>query len=151
MRLRFEQLVPVQRERLFRFHEQPEHLQLLLERRRTFRLLRHGGSIEPGNVTWVVDSIVRLPVVMAFEHVVLDRPWRFEEQMIHGPFEYFRHNHLFEEAGDATQVIDEIELRLRAWLGGEPLTRLVVAPHVTRIFRFRHRELLRLVREGRFC
>lgn len=148
MRLCFEQVVPLSRERLFRFHELPEHLGLLLERRRGFRLLSHGHSIERGNVTWVADSIAELPVVMAFEHVLVDRPSCFEEHMIHGPFDHFRHRHVFEEATEGTRVVDEIELRLRCWLGGELGTRLVVAPHMERIFRFRHRELLRLVREG---
>ncbi|MEQ1891620.1 MAG: hypothetical protein ABL998_03685 [Planctomycetota bacterium] len=148
MRLRFEQLVELPRERLFRFHCDPGNLALLLGRRRGFRVLRHGGSIAPGRETWVIDELCRLPVTMGFRHVALDAPSSFEEHMLHGPFARFAHRHVFAESGAATRVIDELDVRLPWWLGGELALRLLVARHLRAAFEFRQRELVRLVHEG---
>jgi ligand-binding SRPBCC domain-containing protein len=50
----------------------------------------------------------------------MDRPRFFQDRMTAGPFASFEHDHLFEEAGGATIMRDEI--RFRAPLG--PIGRL---------------------------
>lgn len=148
MRLRFEQTLQIPRERLFRFHCDPANLALLLERRRGFRMLRHAGGIEPGSETWVIDEFCLLPVTLGFRHVALDAPNSFEEHLVHGPFARFAHRHVFVDAGAGTRVIDELDVSLPWWLGGELAQRWLVAGHLRAAFEFRQRELARLVREG---
>jgi len=133
---------------LFRFHCDPSNLAALLGRRRGFSVLRHGGGIEPGCETWVIDSFGGLPVTMGFRHVALDAPNGFEEHMFHGPFARFAHRHVFVESGAATRVIDELDVSLPWWLGGEFGLRTLVAGHLRAAFAFRQRELTRLVREA---
>jgi len=78
--LRFEQIVPVRRELLFAFHEDPRNLALLFRGSRRFRLLAHAGHIRPGAVTRVEYALhPLLPVAMAFEHDLCEPPLRFGE------------------------------------------------------------------------
>ena len=121
---------------------------MLLERRRGFRVLRHAGGIEPGHETWVIDEFCRLPVTLGFRHVALAAPNSFEEHLVHGPFARFAHRHVFAESGASTRVIDELDVGLPWWLGGELAQRWLVAGHLQAAFEFRQRELARLVREG---
>jgi ligand-binding SRPBCC domain-containing protein len=44
----------------------------------------------------------------------LDAPRRFVDEMVRGPFAFFRHEHLFEEAGRLTRMTDVVELRTRS-------------------------------------
>jgi ligand-binding SRPBCC domain-containing protein len=148
MLFRFEQLVPLPREVVFRFHANPAQLALLLEHRRGFRLLGHEGHIRPGAMTRVVDPFGPLPVAMAFEHVLLDPPSVFEERMVHGPFERFVHRHEFHPEAGGTRLVDLLDIALPPWLGGETGMRLVAGPHIRRAFAHRHAELLRLARDG---
>ena len=148
VRIRFEQLVTASRERLFRFHSDPRNLAMLMGRRSGFRVVRCSNGIEPGSVTEVVDRVAGVPIRMVFRHQRCEPPHLFEEHLIRGPFAHFRHVHRFEAEGDATRVIDEIDLRAPWWLGGELGLRLVTLPRIRRVFAARQVELLRLIDAG---
>jgi ligand-binding SRPBCC domain-containing protein len=151
MRLRFEICLPASLATVFEFHEDPSHLALILKGRESFRLLRHDGSIAPGSMTWFQETIAALvPVTMGFRHTLLERPYGFSEEMVHGPFERFIHSHhfihsnQFAETHEGTKVVDVLELSLPWYYGGELLTRHLIAPVVRRMFEQRH-AALRLV------
>lgn len=149
MHLRFEQIVPVPRERLFAFHEDPRNLAVLFRASRSFRLLAHTGHIRAGAVTRVEYALHPLvPVAMAFEHFLYEPPLRFGERMLHGPFAEFVHVHAFDDLGEATRLRDELDVRLPAWLGGEAAMRLSAAGQLRAVFDLRHAELLKLAAEG---
>jgi ligand-binding SRPBCC domain-containing protein len=58
---------------------------------------------------------------------------RFVDRQVVGPYLWWRHEHRFEPAGDATRVVDIVEYRPRAaWL-----TRRFVRRDVERIFEYR--------------
>ncbi|WP_417389295.1 SRPBCC family protein [Gimesia sp.] len=146
MELCFEQTVPAERETLFRFHENPAHLGLLLAEWPGFRLLRHAGNIQPGAETWVEQRIAGcLPVVMGFRHDRYEPGKRFGETMFHGPFSCFSHIHEFEEAPAGTIVRDVLNVELAWQFGGALMTRTIVAKNLGAAFAFRHRSLQRLV------
>jgi ligand-binding SRPBCC domain-containing protein len=146
MRLRFQVSVPVDLATVFKFHEDPAHLALLLKGRESFRLLRHDGSIAPGSMTWVQETIATLvPVTMGFRHTLLEPPRGFTEEMVHGPFERFVHVHQFAESKKGTEVIDILELSLPWHYGGELVTRRFVAPVIQKVFEHRHAALRRVL------
>ncbi|WP_417378768.1 SRPBCC family protein [Gimesia sp.] len=146
MELCFEQTVPAERETLFRFHEDPAHLGLLLAEWPGFRLLRHAGHIQPGAETWVEQRVAGcLPVVMGFRHDLYEPGHRFGETMIHGPFSRFSHIHEFDETSAGTIVRDMLNVELAWQFGGALITRTVVEKNLHAAFAFRHCSLLRLV------
>jgi len=149
MEFRFEQLVSVPRETLFRFYENPAHLKLLHAGRTDFRLLQHDSSIRPGATIWVEQTIAGcIPMVMGFRHIVYEPPCLFGEEMIHGPFSLFKHIHEFEEVGEKTIVRDILNVTLKWPYGGEIGTRLFAAASIRFLFAFRSRALQRLADSG---
>lgn len=149
MEFRFEHLVSIPRETLFRFYENPAHLSLLHADLPDFRMLHHEGTIRPGAVIWVEQTIAGcIPLVMGFRHFVYEPPGLFGEEMIHGPFSTFKHIHEFEQVGDATRVRDRLEISLAWPYGGELGTRLFAAASIRSLFAYRSRALQHLADSG---
>jgi ligand-binding SRPBCC domain-containing protein len=149
MCFRFETIIPVFRETVFAFHENPEHLELLHTGWSKIRLLSHERKVVIGAETWIEMTLAGcLPMVFGFRHTLFEPPVRFGEQAIHGPFTLFKHIHEFEELPGGTLVRDLIEVRLPWQYGAETIVARVVAPCITRMFHKRSRALGRLAREG---
>lgn len=152
MLLQFEHRVPVPREAVFRFHEAPANLAMLLRNWPGFRLLRHDANILPGTTTWFEQTIARcVPVVLGFRHTIYEPPYRFAEELIHGPFRRFTHTHEFEAAGEWTLMRDILEVELPWQYGGQLGTRLFVTRPLRGVFAHRHRALDWLVASGVLC
>ena len=65
---------------------------------------------------------------------------RFVDRQLTGPYLWWRHEHRFEAAGEATRVIDDVQYLPRAaWI-----TRRVVKRDVERIFEYRQAALQRM-------
>lgn len=154
MQLRFEQVVPVPRARLFAFHSDPANLGVLLAGWRGFELLAHPGTIAPGSVVRLRQRVGPLAFELAFEHFVLEPPERFGERQVAGPFARFEHVHEFADAPGgpgATRIVDRVDFALPWHLGGRLAERLVAAPELARFFEFRRAAYARLVAEGRLA
>jgi ligand-binding SRPBCC domain-containing protein len=68
---------------------------------------------------------------------------RFVDRQVAGPYLWWRHEHRFEPAGDATRMIDTVDYRPRAaWLTGGRVGR-----DVERIFAYRQAALLQIFPE----
>jgi ligand-binding SRPBCC domain-containing protein len=59
-----------------------------------------------------------LPFTMTSRITELERPVRFVDEQVRGPFRRFRHEHLFEAAGGDTVMIDRITFAAPFWLLG---------------------------------
>ncbi|WP_040164039.1 SRPBCC family protein [Microbacterium gorillae] len=70
----------------------------------------------------------------------LDRPHRFVDAQVRGPFRSFRHTHTFVREGDQTVMTDEIELASPVF--GRLAERLVLVPYLRRLIRRRNAHLL---------
>jgi ligand-binding SRPBCC domain-containing protein len=74
-----------------------------------------------------------MPILWRSRIDVWEPGFRFVDRQITGPYLWWRHEHRFEPAGDATRVIDHVEYLPRAaWMTGR-----VVRRDVERIFRYR--------------
>lgn len=73
-----------------------------------------------------------------------ERPYRFQDEMTHGLFAYFIHDHRFQEEAGATHMIDE--LRFASPLGplGKLVDRLVLREHMKRFLDERNQNLKRV-------
>ena len=150
MRFVHEQFIPLPRERVFAFHENPANLALIQQTGPRFELLSHGENLQPGSQTWVnVYALGVIPMRMGFEHFVYEPPGLFGERMIRGPLRTFEHRHGFEEHQGGTLLRDEIEVGLPWYLGGELVTHLFMAPMLRKVFRARGQSLLKLAEEGK--
>ena len=149
MNLQFEQTVAIPRDRLFAFHQDPENLRRLIGESKTMRLSEHEGNIEAGSKTVMAQRVMGVWLTMVFEHFVFESPMRFGERMVRGPFKTFEHIHEFESTEeDGTILRDRLVVRLKWFMGGELITRLIVGPMLRKAFADRHRNLEKLIADG---
>ena len=67
----------------------------------------------------------------------LDRPNSFVDEQVRGPFDAFRHEHLFEPDGESTVMRDVFRFRLPGGRPGQLVARTVVAPYLRKLLRER--------------
>ena len=73
----------------------------------------------------------------------LDRPHRFVDEQVRGPFRRFHHVHTFRQEGDETVMTDAVTLASPIF--GRLAERLVLVPYLRRLLRQRNEFLVREV------
>src|SRR5690348_7108593 len=68
-----------------------------------------------------------LPWRMTSRITSIERPHRFVDEQVRGPFGHFRHEHLFTSEQGATRMVDRIEFSAPLGLIGRMIERLVLA------------------------
>lgn len=149
MKLRFEQHIGLDRETVFRFHENPANLTLLMVHWPAFRLIEHEATIRPGVKMHVAERLGPFWIPMTFEHFLYEPPHRFGERQFKGPFRKCEHVHEFVETATGTTITDHLDVELPWWMGGELAMRLLVGPRIHRLFAFRKQAYLSLEQSGR--
>ncbi|WP_060915374.1 SRPBCC family protein [Microbacterium oleivorans] len=99
-----------------------------------------GGAIGLGeSVTWRARHF-GVVWKMTSRITDLDRPHRFVDEQVRGPFRSFHHEHRFERTGDVTVMTDTVTLRspLLGWIV-EPL---LLRPYLQRLIRTRNTVLV---------
>jgi ligand-binding SRPBCC domain-containing protein len=64
-----------------------------------------------------------------------ERPRRFVDEQVAGPFRSLRHEHLFEANGGGTRLTDRVRIEVGWGVLGWLAERLVVGPHLQRVLR----------------
>ncbi|MGH9233400.1 MAG: SRPBCC family protein [Acidimicrobiales bacterium] len=95
------------------------------------------GTIRLGEtVTWRATHF-RIPFTLTSRVTELERPHRFVDEQVRGPFRSFHHEHLFEALDGATRMIDHIRfdapIRPIGWL----VERAVLASYLQKLIAVR--------------
>jgi ligand-binding SRPBCC domain-containing protein len=61
----------------------------------------------------------------------MERPRRFVDEQVAGPFRYWRHIHSFEAEADGTRMLDEIDYETPIGLVGHVADRLLLNRYLT--------------------
>lgn len=77
----------------------------------------------------------------------LERPHRFVDSQVRGPFRSFVHEHTFQDLGGSTVMVDTITLA--APVLGRPAEALVLVPYIRHLVRARNDYLLAVLDSGR--
>jgi ligand-binding SRPBCC domain-containing protein len=80
---------------------------------------------------------------MTSEIAELERPHRFVDRQVRGPFASFRHEHVFRQEGATTVMTDVIEVGSPVF--GRLAERLVLVPYLRRLIRQRNAHLVSLL------
>jgi ligand-binding SRPBCC domain-containing protein len=149
MNLCFETHVPVSRDKVFRFFQNPARLEVLHAGWPRVRVLHHENQVRIGAQTWVEVTLGGcIPIVLGFRHTLFESPVRFGEVAIHGPFSKFTHVHEFTERDGMTVVRDLLEVCWPWCYGGKAVLRYSVVPAIRRMFQHRAEVLIRLANNG---
>lgn len=74
----------------------------------------------------------------------MDPPGRFVDEQVTGPFESWRHVHLFEGEANGTRMMDRIDYETPFGVGGRAIDRLFLANYLTRLILQRNDYIKRL-------
>lgn len=131
--------LPLPVERVFAFFADAGNLDRITPRWLHFRIETPPPiSMAPGAV---IDYRLRLhgiPLRWRTEITQWNPPSGFVDEQRRGPYRWWIHTHAFEPREDGTEMTDEVDYEPR---GGALVHALLVAPDLTRIFRYRHRAL----------
>lgn len=89
-----------------------------------------------------------VPIQWQSEITVWEPPHRFVDEQRRGPYRLWVHEHTFPEQDDGALVGDRVRYAVP---GGALVNRFLVAPHLDRIFAYRHRKLVEIFGEGPEC
>lgn len=140
LRLQTELLLPESRDRVFEFFSDASQLETLTPPWIRFHIVTPLPiAMRPGALIDYKLRIRGLPVRWRSVISVWEPPVRFVDEQVHGPYKYWRHEHIFEShPSGGTVVRDTIDYRVP---GGRLINRLFVQPDVKRIFRYRLEKL----------
>jgi ligand-binding SRPBCC domain-containing protein len=95
------------------------------------------GRIGLGETVTLRARHFRIPFTMTSKVTVLERPHRFVDEQVRGPFRSFRHEHLFDAVTGGTRMVDRV--RFDAPLGpiGRLAERAVLAGYLERLIALR--------------
>ena len=103
------------------------------------------GQIALGDsVTWRAWHL-GLRWTMTSRVTELDRPARFVDEQVRGPFRRFRHEHVFEPLNGSTQMTDILTFDAPLGVVGRVTGRLVLLPYLRRLIQQRNHHLKRLL------
>lgn len=76
-----------------------------------------------------------------------ERPHRFVDEMVRGPFAYFRHEHQFQENNGGTRMTDTIEARMGlGWFG--PALDVIAVIYLRRLITIRNATIQQCAEHG---
>jgi ligand-binding SRPBCC domain-containing protein len=134
------QLVHARREQLFDFFVDPRNLPHITPPWIHFEIVQveqsplAGGTMQEYRIRWLGVPLSWETLIAEFEH-----GRRFTDVQTRGPYRYWRHEHTFEDAGDATLVRDRVQYQLPFGLLGRFAHALLVRRQLAAIFDYRAR------------
>ncbi|MGH9189667.1 MAG: SRPBCC family protein [Acidimicrobiales bacterium] len=105
------------------------------------------GRIDLGqSVTWRATHF-GIPFTMTSRVTELERPHRFVDEQVRGPFRSFHHEHLFDDANGGTVMADRVRFDAPLGFIGRTVERLLLARYLRQLIEQRG-EFLRAAAEG---
>lgn len=124
---------------VFPFFADANNLQVLTPAFLNFQVLT--PSPITMNIGTIIDYQIRLhgwPIRWKTLISAWDPPWRFVDELVHGPYRFWHHEHTFEERQGGTLIRDVVHYGVP---GGALAHELFVRPDLQRIFRYRTEQM----------
>jgi ligand-binding SRPBCC domain-containing protein len=94
-----------------------------------------------------VDYRLRLhgiPIRWRSEITEWDPPHKFTDIQIKGPYQFWKHKHLFSADSNRTKMVDRIQYRIPGWIFSPIVHSLFVKHDLDKIFAFREKTFLKI-------
>ena len=136
--VRREQLVEWPLGDVFRLFEKPENLALITPPAMKFKIFTP-GPIEKRNGTVVDYSVRILGIPIHWRMMITDyqRPYRFVDVQLNGPYTFWHHTHIFDECSRGTMIVDEVRYVMPFGIIGRLVHALFVRSRIQKIFDYR--------------
>ena len=135
-----ESVIPVNRERVFEFHEQPDALTLLLPPWESARVIKAAKISDVGSEA-IVETNIFGPIKMRWvaRHTLYEPPRVFEDIQVKGPFRSWRHRHIVEPHADGALLRDEIHYEPPLGFLGRAVAPFLIERRLRKLFDHRHK------------
>ena len=142
-RIERETFIPRPRDEVFAFFADAGNLEELTPDLLRFEVVTPGPiEMAPGRHIDYRLEVRGVPIRWRSVISVWEPPVRFVDEQVKGPYRKWHHEHLFEERGGGTVVIDRVDYAVPGGPLAERLVhRLFVGPDVKRIFDYRQERL----------
>ncbi len=132
--------LPASIETCFAYHERLGALNRLLPPWESVSIERSDNSLEPGSEVLLKARLCGLTFHWLARHEQLDRPKRFVDRQVTGPFAEWRHEHCFESLDkNRTRLVDRIQYQLPFGTLGSRISQSIVERKLSSMFEYRHR------------
>jgi len=138
------QRIPVTIEEAWTFFSMPENLSRITPPEMMFRITGGEGArpIHEGMViNYTLYPFMMIPVNWATEITRVSKPDFFEDRQLQGPYEEWRHRHLFRAIEGGVEMTDVVEYRLPLGEFGELVESLIVGRRLDEVFGYRRRRI----------
>jgi ligand-binding SRPBCC domain-containing protein len=148
-----EQVLRTDIETAWTFFSTPKNLALITPPELDFRILT---AIDEYTITegMIIDYIVRpllgIPVRWKTEICDVEKPFRFQDRQLKGPYRLWIHTHTFAEAKDGVVMKDEVQYALPFGWIGRLTHHFVVRKKIENIFHYRRQVLHKLFVENEY-
>jgi ligand-binding SRPBCC domain-containing protein len=133
-------------ERVFAFHMDARNIaRLALPESRTDVLSVSDIPLQVGTRVVVRSVQMGMSVTMEAEIVALEADQMFEDRQVRGPFQRWRHQHLFEPIEGGTRLTDEVEFEVPGGRAGRIMAERLVLSQLEKAFAHRQQETKRLL------
>jgi len=143
-RLIYTQKIPAGRDEVWDFFTNPENLVRITPEEMHMRILNKGdvGALYPGmTISYKLYPFFDFPVRWSTEIKSVDRPHEFSDEQKSGPYEFWRHRHLFRELPDGVEMTDIIEYKIPFGFFGEMLDQLLIHNRLDYVFTYRRKKI----------
>ncbi|HEY1065408.1 MAG TPA: SRPBCC family protein [Pirellulales bacterium] len=141
-RIESEQFVARPRDEVFPFFADAANLEALTPPFLGFQILTPAPiAMQAGAL---IDYRIRLhgvPITWRTEITVWEPPYRFVDEQRRGPYQLWRHEHLFEEVNGGTRIIDRVDYRVPGWFLAGLINRFYVQGDLQKIFAYRRTQI----------
>jgi ligand-binding SRPBCC domain-containing protein len=123
---------------VWKFHERPDVLQILTPPWQPVQVIRREGGLGIGAITEFRLFLGPLPLTWLARHTGYKEYEFFIDEQISGPFDSWKHRHLFEAEGNNTRLTDDISFAMPGGETVEFVSGWLVKAQLEAMFRYRH-------------
>ena len=147
--IKFEQFIDLPINDVFSFFSQPNNLSLITPPRLKFDILtplpikmKEGQLIDYSLTIMYFFKLHWRTLITDYE-----RPYKFIDQQIKGPYSLWHHTHIFEEKDGGTVIYDNVTYAIPFGVIGRLIHALYIKYDVQSIFKYRHKILNQIFSE----
>ncbi|NTU93279.1 MAG: SRPBCC family protein [Chlorobiaceae bacterium] len=142
------QRIPVTIGEAWDFFSVPDNLSKITPPEMFFRITNASAAqpIREGMIiTYTLYPFMLIPVSWATEITKVAKPEFFEDRQLEGPYEEWRHRHLFREIEHGVEMTDIVDYRLPLGAFGELVESLIVGRRLDEVFAYRRRRIAEIL------
>ncbi len=123
---------------LWKFYQRHDVVQLLIPPWQPIQVIRRQGGLYIGAITEFRCVLGALSFTWVARHTECEEYRFFTDELISGPFEFWRHVHKFEPENSKTRLTDEIDFSMPGGDTVDFFTGWLIKSQLEAMFRYRH-------------